>query len=132
MATNLKQVIVVRKDLKMRQGKACAQVAHAAMKVFFDRMTKSKNAGENLYKTSFTKEMEEWMKGAFTKVVVSVDTEDQIYQIAEQARLADIPYAVIIDNGLTEFKGQKTVTCVAVGPAESKDIDKITGSLQLI
>jgi peptidyl-tRNA hydrolase len=34
----IKQVIVVRKDLNMRLGKACAQAAHASMKVFFDRM----------------------------------------------------------------------------------------------
>jgi len=130
----LKQVIVVRKDLHMRQGKACAQVAHAAMKVFFDRMSKIKspNPAETLYKANFTKEMEDWMSGAFTKVVVGVDSEDQIYQVAEQARLAGIPYGVIIDNGVTEFKGVKTVTCVAIGPAEATALDKITGDLQLI
>ncbi len=32
-----KQVIVVRKDLKMRKGKMIAQGAHASMKVFLDR-----------------------------------------------------------------------------------------------
>ena len=32
-----KQVIVVRKDLNMRKGKMCAQVAHASMKVLLDR-----------------------------------------------------------------------------------------------
>ena len=32
----IKQVIVVRKDLKMRKGKIAAQAAHASMKVFFD------------------------------------------------------------------------------------------------
>ena len=29
----VKQVIIIRKDLKMRKGKMCAQAAHAAMKV---------------------------------------------------------------------------------------------------
>lgn len=33
-----KQVIVVRTDLKMRKGKIAAQAAHAAMKVFLDRV----------------------------------------------------------------------------------------------
>ena len=37
----IKQVIIVRTDLNMRKGKMCAQVAHASMKVFFDRMRKS-------------------------------------------------------------------------------------------
>lgn len=76
--------------------------------------------------------MEEWIKGSLTKIVVSVDTEDQIYQIAEQARIANIPYAIITDNTIKKNNGQKTATCVAIGPANSKDIDNITGSLRLI
>ena len=35
--SDIKQVILFRKDLKMRTGKVAAQVAHASMKVFFDR-----------------------------------------------------------------------------------------------
>lgn len=39
-----KQVIVVRTDLKMRKGKVAAQAAHAAMKVFLDRVTRPMTA----------------------------------------------------------------------------------------
>lgn len=64
----IKQVIVVRKDLNMRKGKLAAQVAHASMKVFFDRMTKTSlaemtrwrgdyNVIDDAYKTTFTEEM---------------------------------------------------------------------------
>ena len=35
---SIKQVIVVRKDLNMRKGKMCAQVAHASLKIFLDRI----------------------------------------------------------------------------------------------
>ena len=45
---------------------------------------------------------------------------------------ANIPYAVMIDNGMTEFAGRKTTTCIAIGPAESKDLDPITGELKLL
>lgn len=38
----IKQVIVIRKDLKMRLGKQCSQAAHASLKVFFDRMWQPK------------------------------------------------------------------------------------------
>jgi peptidyl-tRNA hydrolase, PTH2 family len=36
--SNIKQVIILRRDLNMRLGKSCSQVAHASMKIFFDRM----------------------------------------------------------------------------------------------
>ena len=125
-----KQVIVVRKDLNMRKGKIAAQVAHAAMKVFFDK-------GEWEDAKTFaiphlTEQMKEWMKGAFTKVVVGVDSEDAIYQLAEKAREAGIPHAVIVDSGFTEFHGNKTTTCIAIGPDDGDEIDKITGDLELI
>jgi len=125
-----KQVIVVRKDLNMRKGKIAAQVAHAAMKVFFDM-------GDWYDPTHFmignvTEPMAEWMQGAFTKVVVGVDSEDAIYQLAEQAKQADIPHAVIVDAGFTEFHGNKTTTCIAIGPDDEEKIDKLTGELELI
>ncbi len=40
---NIKQVLVIRKDLNMSPGKLAAQVAHASMKVFFDRMSTERN-----------------------------------------------------------------------------------------
>ncbi|HRZ86115.1 MAG TPA: aminoacyl-tRNA hydrolase [Candidatus Paceibacterota bacterium] len=115
----------------MRRGKEAAQASHASMKVFFDRMKKSEKSEHQNYNTQFTPEMEAWMQGAFTKVVVGVETEDQIYQLAEQARQANIPYAIIIDNGMTEFAGNKTTTALAIGPDEAIKIDKITGDLKL-
>jgi hypothetical protein len=36
MNSNIKQVIVVRRDLNMRKGKLAAQVAHASMKFLID------------------------------------------------------------------------------------------------
>ena len=38
MSYDIKQVIVVRKDLNMRKGKIATQVAHASMKVLLDVM----------------------------------------------------------------------------------------------
>lgn len=135
--TNIKMVIVVRKDLNMRKGKMAAQVAHGVMKVWFDRMVEPWNptVGEGYViarKTGLTDEMIEWKETDYTKVVVSVDSEQEIYDLAEQAKEADIPYAVIIDNGFTEFAGKKTTTCIAIGPAKSEVIDPITGDLKLL
>lgn len=35
--SDVKQVLVIRKDLNMRKGKMVAQGAHSAMKVVFDQ-----------------------------------------------------------------------------------------------
>lgn len=123
-------VIAVRKDLNMRKGKIAAQSAHSAMKVWFDRMDKTEDGN---YKTrDLTPEMIEWKENDFTKIVVGVNSEQDIYDLAEKAKAINIPYAIMIDNGFTEFAGRKTVTCIAIGPAKSDVLDPITGGLPLL
>jgi peptidyl-tRNA hydrolase, PTH2 family len=124
---NVKQVIVVRKDIKMSVGKTAAQVAHAAMKVFLDR---AHYTTENLVIPD-TEPMREWAQNSFTKIVVGCETEEEIYQLADSAEELNIPFAVIVDNGFTEFKGKKT-TCIAIGPDESDKIDLLTKNYKLL
>lgn len=140
----VKQVIVVRKDLNMRKGKMIAQSCHASMKIFFDRMTKHYTlpnswgpeekdyTGIHYELENVTPEMEEWIDGIFTKIVVSIDSLDELLEVKEKAEDAGLPVALIEDNGLTEFKGVKTTTCIAIGPADSELIDLITGGLKLL
>lgn len=136
----IKQVIVVRKDLNMRKGKLAAQVAHASMKVFFDRMHRSFTtmpAGSQLFITEYTPAMMtwlEWREGdpGFTKIVVGCEGEQELHSIEEKCKVAGIPCAIILDNGLTEFGGVKTYTCIAIGPDESEKIDLITGEYKLL
>lgn len=126
---NIKQVIVVRKDLNMRRGKSEAQVAHASMKVFFDRLKYLPESG--ITSCDFTQEMRIWMNNSFTKIVVSCNSEEELLDLQKQAEEAGIVNAIIQDNGFTEFNGVRTYTCLAIGPDYSDKIDKITGHLQL-
>jgi len=129
----MKQVIVVRKDLNMRKGKMCAQAAHASMKVITDRLIwDSAHPGSYDPELRTTPEITEWLTGIFTKVVVSVDSEDELVDIYNKAQEAKILSCIIEDCGLTEFHGIPTKTVVAVGPAKSEDIDKITRHLKLL
>ena len=41
--SDIKMVIVIRRDLNMRTGKIAAQVAHASMKILLDKMTDDKS-----------------------------------------------------------------------------------------
>jgi PTH2 family peptidyl-tRNA hydrolase len=136
----VKQVIVYRKDLHTRAGKTAAQVAHASLKVFLDRMYYVANRNtkdQQTFDTGFTPAMMEWTqweegKPGFTKIVVGCDSEEELYIIEAKAKAADLPYALIVDNGVTEFHGVHTPTCICIGPAEAELIDPITSNYSLL
>lgn len=127
---NVKQVIVVRKDLNMRKGKMVAQGAHASMKVFFDKLSDGDDLGVKVI--TFSDEEKEWVDGIFTKICVSVNSEQELDEIYNKAQAAGLNCALITDSGLTEFNGVPTKTCCAIGPNKSEEIDKITGNLSLL
>jgi PTH2 family peptidyl-tRNA hydrolase len=77
-----------------------------------------------------TSEMEEWIDGIFTKIVLGVDSLEELLIIKEDAEEAGLPVALIEDSGLTEFGGVKTITCIAIGPDDSEKIDRITKDLK--
>lgn len=133
-----KQVIVIRKDLNMRKGKMIAQGSHASMKVILDRMVESElkySSGDKdwiLYHVKKNSAIKDWLKGSFTKICVSVDSEEELLNIYNQAKKEDVICSLITDIGLTEFDGVPTITCCAIGPAWDFEVDKITGHLKLL
>lgn len=138
--SEVKQVIVVRKDLNMRKGKIAAQVAHASMKVLLDGMAVSSYERESVFYSrelwtlnmSVNSPMWKWLNGSFTKVVVSVNSLDELLLLQTKANDAGVINAVITDAGRTEFHGEPTITCIVIGPDESDKIDEITGDLPLL
>lgn len=128
----IKQVIIVRKDLKMSYGKTAAQVAHAALGAVLENNDFEKKDDYTIMTSIITHDTQTWLEEAFTKVVVSVNSEDEIYEFAKKARKAQLPCKVIVDNGFTEFRGNKTTTCVAIGPGPEEIINDITGNLPLL
>jgi PTH2 family peptidyl-tRNA hydrolase len=133
----VKQVIVWRKDLKVRAGKFGAQVAHAAMAPIFNMMeTDYWNDGTELVELTIPT-MEKsplllFKEGRFTKIVVGVDNEEQLLDLYEKIKLTKIPVALICDAGLTEFKGVPTNTCIGIGPWWADEIDRFTGNFPLM
>jgi PTH2 family peptidyl-tRNA hydrolase len=133
MEKRSKQIIVMRKDLNMRKGKMVAQGAHASMKAVLDMGNFKRES-----KLNFVLEIEEesavmnWLEGKFTKICVSVDSEEELMAVYEQAKNVGLPVGLITDSGLTEFNGVPTLTCCAIGPAWAEDIDKVTNNLKLL
>lgn len=131
-----KQVIVMRTDLGMRKGKMVAQGCHASLKVFLDRCSFSGPGKMVTYGTWRLKNDAEieWVTGesGFTKICVGVDNEEELLEVYEKAKKANILCALITDAGKTEFNGVPTKTCCAIGPDDEKKIDAITGKLRLL
>lgn len=115
----LKQVIVIRKDLKMRMGKTAAQAAHASLSAVLS--FKSNN-----------KDLTNWLSSGQTKICLYVESEEELIKIYSQAIGLSLPTVLITDAGHTEFKGIPTKTCCAIGPADSNKIDIITERLKLL
>jgi PTH2 family peptidyl-tRNA hydrolase len=131
-----KQVLVWRGDLKnsngqkVRSGKMAAQLAHASMGAIL-------NYAGPVYEGEIrinveTPAVREWLAGRFTKVCVSVDSEQELLAIYEKAIAENVNVKLIRDAGLTEFNNVPTLTCLAIGPDYPERINPITGHLKLL
>ena len=120
----------MRKDLNMRKGKMVSQGAHASMKAILDWSTSEKNG-------LFTElpegsALKSWLDGLFTKICLSVDSEEELIDLYDKAKESGLMVAMITDAGLTEFNGVPTKTCIAIGPDWTDQIDPITKHLKLL
>lgn len=111
-----KQVIVVRKDLKLSPGKLAVQVAHASL---------------DSYRRSGSRAREGWENEGEKKVVVQVRSLQEMIEIHRKAKSYKFPCALIRDAGRTELP-PGTVTALGIGPAEEGEMDKLTGSLRML
>lgn len=118
----MKQVIIIRKDLKMRRGKEIAQGSHASM------MFLAQNAMND---KPISNEERMWIANGMKKVCLQVDSEEELLSVHHAAFNQGLKTFLIHDSGYTEFHGQVTKTAVAIGPAEDSLIDLVTGNLKL-
>ena len=115
-----KQVIVLRKDLQMRKGKMCAQAAHASLSTYVK------------YQGTHKMQVSNWYVQGQRKIVVYVNSEEELVALDAQAQAMDIPHCLITDAGHTEFHGVPTKTCLAIGPDLSSRVDFLTSGLSLL
>lgn len=136
-----KQIIVVRKDLKnskgekIRTGKMIAQACHASLAAILNNSDKSTEGEIRILLEGGDKNdaaLKDWLMGRFTKICVSVNSEEELVMIYAQAKIKGLICALITDAGLTEFDNVPTKTCCAIGPAWDFEVDPITGKLPLL
>ncbi|MBN1175084.1 peptidyl-tRNA hydrolase [Candidatus Woesearchaeota archaeon] len=116
-----KQVILIRNDLKLPKGKIAAQAAHASVDAVLKQM--SSTLGKDVVKS--------WKNEGMRKIAVKVADEKELYKYIQQAKDLGLVTSVITDAGKTVV-APGTVTCGAIGPDKSSELDKITKDVPLL
>ena len=124
----IKQVICVRHDLKMRRGKQIAQGSHASMSFLTRRLQKYGHTSL----ASCSSAEKAWLMGSFAKICCRVNSEEELLEVHDKAVEAGLEVHLITDSGRTEFHGEPTNTCLAIGPDYAEKIDPVTGHLELL
>jgi PTH2 family peptidyl-tRNA hydrolase len=123
MEEDVKQAIVIRKDLKWKNeaGKLGVQMSHAsnefAMQAWFEMRAPSLDELE-------------WQNGLKKKIALAVNSEEELMEIFNKAKEAGLEVHLVTDAGLTVFT-EPTTTCLAIGPARASQLSPLTGHLKL-
>ena len=135
-----KQMIVMRRDLKMRKGKIAAQAGHACVDAVLRALARegrlsqvrAGEAGAFLEPGDMpATPLSEWFEKGEAKICVYVDSEEALLDLHRRAQEAGVLSSLICDAGMTEFHGRPTYTCLAFEPRYPADVDPITGNLPL-
>lgn len=141
-----KQMIVVRRDLKMRKGKIAAQAGHACVEATLMALAREGRLDEVCvvpnaegdpswvaleHPAGERSALSDWFDAGVAKVCVYVDSEEALLDLARRGREQGFLVALIRDAGFTEFHGEPTYTCLAFEPLYADQIDPLTGELPL-
>lgn len=126
----IKQVILIRKDLKMRRGKEIAQGSHASMEFLVSRIRHQPERGTGAV-IDLSEDEWMWIAAGMGKVCLQVNSEEELLAHHHKACQLGLSSHLIRDSGRTEFGGVPTLTACAIGPDEVDKIDAVTGDLKL-
>lgn len=130
-AGEVKQVIVIRRDLKMRRGKEIAQGSHASSAWLATLVTESLDPATRSATVTLDPVAYAWLTTSWRKVTLQVQTEDELLELHAAAEARGLRSHLIRDSGRTEFAGVPTLTALAIGPDLADRIDEVTGHLTI-
>ncbi|MCL5419387.1 MAG: peptidyl-tRNA hydrolase Pth2 [Candidatus Marsarchaeota archaeon] len=115
----LKQVIVIRKDIGMGVGKTVAQGAHASLMSYLETAKKHGDIADG------------WIRAGEKKIVLKVEGEEALKKLQKAFEYKKIPCALVTDAGLTQLPAG-TFTALGIGPWKGSEIDAFTSGLKLL
>ncbi|KAK9271608.1 hypothetical protein L1049_001970 [Liquidambar formosana] len=115
---DFKMVLVVRNDLKMGKGKIAAQCSHATLGLYKKILHRAPKA------------LNRWEMCGQVKVVVKIESEEDLLVLQERAKSLQLPTHVTIDAGRTQIAPNSRTVMAILGPADL--VDDVTGGLKLL
>ncbi|KAM6543166.1 hypothetical protein CsatB_007613 [Cannabis sativa] len=115
----LKMVLIVRQDLKMKSGKIASQCAHAATGMYAELMQSRRSL------------LKQWEQCGQPKIVLTCKNQQEMNKLKEEADSIGLPTFVVADAGRTQVSsGSRTV--LAIGPGPKVIIDSVSGKQNLL
>ncbi|XP_061362697.1 uncharacterized protein LOC133306394 [Gastrolobium bilobum] len=115
---DFKMILVVRNDLKMGKGKIAAQCSHATLGLYKKLINRAPKA------------LNRWEMSAQPKVVVKIESEEDMLALQERAKSLKLPTHITIDAGRTQIAPNSRTVMAILGPVEV--VDEVTGGLKLL
>lgn len=130
-AVDTKQVIVIRRDLKMRRGKEIAQGSHASTAWLSAAVLSAIDPILRTGTVAIDPVALLWLRTSNRKITVQVQSEAELVELHEAALALGLKSHLIRDSGKTEFGGVATLTALAIGPDVAESVDQVTGHLAI-
>lgn len=121
----IKQYIIVRKDLNMSEGKLSSQVGHAC-KLSYINIKDIKNGELNIKLTDVDIE---WLSNDYKKITKYVKSEEKLLDLYNKANELGIRTSIVKDKGYTELEGEN-YTVITIGPDYDSKIQPLIKRLQ--
>jgi peptidyl-tRNA hydrolase len=122
--SDLKQAIIIRKDLNLNKRDLASTVARASLKFIVENNEAERG---NQLLVSLSSEEQAWLTGSFYQDILGVTNRDQLDEILFRAEIMGIEaYPVFVPNG----SENPDVTCIALGPDEPDVINRLIHSLK--
>ncbi|XP_068312305.1 uncharacterized protein [Pyrus communis] len=115
---DFKMVLVVRNDIKMGKGKIASQSSHATLGLYKKVLHRAPQA------------LNKWEMCAQPKVVVKIESEEDMLVLQERAKSLNLPTHITIDAGRTQIAPNSRTVMAILGLVEV--VDDVVGGLKLL
>ena len=128
MKSHIKQVILLRRDIRLRRAEAAALAAKASMS-FISEGNESDRS--DVVQIELSGIEAEWLLGNSTRIVLGVSSEDAIRKLLLKAEIQGISTYEILGSTSGKIDEGMQIIAASLGPDEGDKLDAITGNLKL-